>query len=314
MPAADGSGNNIPVISVNDDGSLNVNDSVPVPVGKRTSIWAIPQDVLNFEQDDKNHQGNPFWYDAQTQNIDNKAFSNRFLEANGSPTQTTTTDRYTNAESIMNDVMAMSYSNPLAFRDFQKALAAGPWGKVRVSNSMDPATEAALGKAMSQYIKLTGTGVAVTFMDFIYGHGSPLGLDGQPTTPGAAASGRQKIAPTLTLANPEDLRNAVQQAALTALGHGLKGDEVEKFVTAFQNQQRQLFDQGNNIAAGGGGGELTGLPSADTSALGFVKQEDPHGFAQHQVRGFADALLNDLLSGSPKEPDMNANMDQLAAS
>lgn len=201
------------------------------------------------------------------------------------------------------------------FANIQNALANGPWGSISkqelATHSFGVDTERVLGNALDKYIQLVyASGKDATPIMFQQYLGQASGIDprtGKPK-PGYAASlsGSGSSGPTLELANAEDLKTTAQQAAVAALGQALPEDALNSFVDNFHNLQQQRFNQEVN-----GSPTVTDAPSASTAALDFVKQQEPHEFAQNEVRTYANALINELLSGSSQMP--SGNLDTLAA-
>ena len=302
----------VPVIPMNPDGSFNPSQSVPVGNQGQTTIWSIPSDVLKYEQ---STMSKPFLYETADRGYGSTAgnprFNNpQFEQANSTPGSG---NQYTDAQTIMSNIAAMAWTDPGEFQTIQEMLSQGSWGRVKVTGRFDSATEKALGNAMSQYLKVVSTGVPVSFTDYIKGLGAPLDANGNPLPNPSGGSSRVRAIAPLALANPDDLKNVVQGAAMQALGHAMDPAQVQKFIDAFQEQQRQAYEarlSGESPV----GGEYVSEPNPTSAAIDFAKQNDPHGYDQNMIHGYANALLNDLLSGSPRLPDTSSQVNNMVGS
>lgn len=248
-------------------------------VSGRVSIWDIPTGV------DPNK---PIWFDIGHGETNDPSLDLRTgkTSVNSSPTST---QILASPTKIMRQYAAMSANDPGSFLALQKLLASGPWGTVHENGAFDHSTEAALGNAMAQYLKLShGAGVAMSFSEYLQktaATAQALGGDGT-----SLGSGQQQ--PHITLADPAQIRDATQNAAQAALGRGLSAKELDKFVTEFQNQQIQ--NQTDTYV------QQTKLPG---EAMAFVQKENPQAFHDNQRAAFLDQLVNLLGGNLTRRPD-----------
>lgn len=113
-----------------------------------------------------------------------------------------------------------------------------------------------------------------------------LGADGSGT-------GRQPL--VVELANPEDLKFYAQRTAVSTLGRALRPDELNRFVSSFQQAQTSAQTQAYN-QAGGAGGTVVGAPSPTVAAEQFARQAAPVEAGAHDAVKVFD-VVSKVLGG-----------------
>lgn len=201
---------------------------------------------------------------------------------------------------VMAQIQASSYNNPALFVSIQNALAqSGAFGTVHINGTFDQATQNAIAQAMIAYVKLSvGTEAVPEYQDpktgkkssgfvaFILNaaqRGKALGVN-QPAVPPK---------PTLTVTDPAAIRSQIQNAAQTALGRGLSEEQINAFVTQFQNEQKH--------AELAGPGATAVQPDLSSEAGKFAQQANPGAYKANQRQAFVDSLVN-LLGGTNARP------------
>lgn len=283
-------------VPTNPDGSPNFNTiptagggstSVPVDSTGAISVWDLPQWITDYEK----KVAKPFYWDSYTEKntvtagkLNNPAFrrANDLPESNEPSIEKNVN---VSAEQLMKQFAAMAYNDPGSFAQFQQALADGPWASdLKVTGVFDQNTEQALAGAMVQYLKTSrSAGVPVSFKDYLL-QSAASNKANNPT--------QAKPGPVLT--DPASLKMAAQQAAEAALGHTLSEAQLNAFVDKFHTGEMSAYTS----SAESNGQPTVGQTDPQTAAIQYVQQADPSGFDQHKVTGFANALLNSLMSGS----------------
>jgi len=240
----------------------------------KVSIWDIPTGV------DPNK---PIWFDighsaAHEQTLDLKTGRTNDIAS------VTSHQIFASPTKIMRQYAALSANDPAAFVAVQKLLASGPWGTVHQTGAFDKYTEAALGSAMAQYLKLShGAGVAMSFSEYLQktaATAQALGGDGtslQGSTP-----------PVINLTDPAEIKAAAQSAFQEALGKGADEKLLDSFVKKFQSAQTNA-----QLVSGGG---TSSMPDLSSEAMAYAQKSDPQGFHDNQRTAFLDQLVN-LLGG-----------------
>ena len=306
-------------VPTNPDGTPNFGGIVPggssssVPVDGTGAIdyWNLPSFITDYE---KTVSAKPFlWSSDQPTTVDTKdnpQFRNpQFAKANdlGLPDSL---NHYVTADDIMKQFTAMAFNDPARYLVLQQALSQGPWGKVTVDGKWNSSTQSALTNAMTNYLQVTqGASAPVKFSDYIAGLGGPVDKNGNAVLPpnnnaasGGSGGGMSGMYSRPVLTDPNQLKVYAQNAAETALGHLLTESQLNQFVTQFQTQQANDY-----LASGNHQGIYQDKSNPTGAADAFVQQADPTGFATHKVTAYADALMNDLLGGSPKLPDQGVD-------
>jgi hypothetical protein len=190
-------------------------------------------------------------------------------------------------EKIMKQLAALSYNDPAQFIAFQTALASGVFGRVNVTGVWDPDTEAAVGRAMLQYVKLTmGAGVGISFKDYLLNSGQMANALGQ--------AGSQKQQPQVSLTDPAQIRDAAMQAATEALGQGLSEKDLNAFVKAFQSKQ---------FTAQTSTSESVTNPDLSAEAMAYAQTSHPAEYQANQRQAYLGQLVNLLGGGLTRRPD-----------
>lgn len=191
----------------------------------------------------------------------------------------------TQFESLQQELFAAGFYGQTAYKDIH----AGQYTDQTVS---------AMTLALQNYERTTaenstGTdGTPITFSEFLQNNAqmsSDGGFYDQSGQGGAAAAATQ-----VNLTDPNEIRQAAQSAAQSALGMGLSDDQLNSFVSQFQSAQSG--DQSSKA------GSVT-TPDLSSDANAFAQQQDPQGYQQHQVQGFQNAFASMFLSGASARPD-----------
>jgi hypothetical protein len=189
-------------------------------------------------------------------------------------------------QAFVNLQKSLYYSGAYGQTSFDK-IHAGQWTSQTVN---------ALSEALNEYHQASQSGAPISFEEWLSANAKGAQKAGggfYSDTTGSGAS-----APVLNLADPQTLRMTAQQAAQAALGRNLSSDELSRFVDSFHAQQQAAFGAAN--AQGATSYTDAGSPTAAAEA--FVAQGHGQEAGQHQVIGYADALLNHLMSGSGELP------------
>lgn len=199
---------------------------------------------------------------------------------------------YSKPWQVMAQFQAMSYNDPARFAMLQQALGSGAFGKVNINGVFDHSTEAALGQAMLQYVKLSmGTEAAPVYKDPKTGKTSG-GFVGYLLTSATSAYGHAQqnalAGQQVNLTDPESIKQAALQAAQQALGQSISGDQLNKFVQSFQAAQTSAQTQI--------GGSVT-QPDISADAMAFAQKSNPDEFKANQRMSYLDQLVN-LLGGN----------------
>jgi hypothetical protein len=260
-------------------GGANLGAAVPT---QAASIYNLPTGLKPDQQ---------FWFDTgHTQENVNEShrggISNEATQAaNGH--YRGSFEQMSNPEKVMAQMYQMSITDPGSFIAIQTALAQMPeFGAVRVTGNMDPVTEAALGKAMAAYVKLTvsapGTAVPISFRDYLTQSAEKASMLQQQQQ---AATG----ANTVRVTDPDTIRAAAQSAAMQSLGQA----QLDQFVSKFQQEQ----------LANGADSFTTNL-KLPGEAEAFAQQSDPKAYSQNQHQTYVDALVNMLGGSKTSRPNM----------
>lgn len=287
-------------VPTNPDGTPNFSTGAGsgggTPTAGGLSIWNIPKALA----------GSKIWFDTghgtstETHTVGSGRLSPDFgVDANGHIGKSETKKSPTayeilrSPQQIMAQFAAMSANDPAKFYAMQHALASGPWGSVNPTGAFDQNTETALGNAMLQYVKLTSTGVGMSFYDYLIKTGQRAqSLGGAGTSLGA---GTGAAAPQINLADPTALRAAAQSAAQAALGQGLTANQLETFVSQFQAAQ--------TTAQSSTGGSVT-TPDLSGEAMQFAQKSNPAEYQQNQRQTFLDQLVNMFAPAQSQRPNM----------
>lgn len=158
-------------------------------------------------------------------------------------------------------------------------------------------TEGALTKAIESFADFSvGTSQPMTFSEWLDSHrlgGQDTGSIGPGGVSNDASGGGGGAASTISLADPNAIRETAQQAAQAALGHVLKPGQLDAFVNQFHAAQASYQTQA-------GGEAVSPDLTADANAL--VQQGDnAQEFSNHQALGYMDTFMNMFLpSGSQR--------------
>lgn len=117
-----------------------------------------------------------------------------------------------------------------------------------------------------------------------------LGKVGQ----GGAGGGSGANPLVVNLSNPNDLRTLVDRTARSTLGRAISEAEMQRFITAYQDQQRK--EEAATHAANETGGTVVEAPDPGVAATQFVENLDPVAAeAARQVSAFK--VISGALSG-----------------
>lgn len=97
--------------------------------------------------------------------------------------------------------------------------------------------------------------------------------------------------PQIRLTNPDNLRTIAQDVAMRTLGRGLMPDEAERFVTSYQDMERNY-----QMSLAGGAGEVTSAPAADVAAETMLRQEFEQEYDVYQMGSTLDTFQR-ILAG-----------------
>lgn len=204
------------------------------------------------------------------------------------------------AADIMKQYAAESQNDPVGFAALQKQLQQAGFfkGASQVYGGWNDQTEQALADALYQYTKVAqGSGVGLNFKQFLANQAiSNLAINGN--TPGGGSGGSSSP----ILADTDTLTRYAQMAAQNALGRALTASELSKFVSEFHNQQIQSYTDAANH-----NGLSAVKDDPRSSAIGFVEQNNPTEFGQHQVQGYSDAFLNMFLPSGSSAPNVSVD-------
>lgn len=279
--------------------------SVPVDDTGAIDVWNLPSFIADYEKQVKK----PFVWDYKqpTDTSGNKAFQNpEFKKANDVLDKgSENLDVNMSAEQLMKQLSAMSQNDPMGFASVQRLLQAGNWygSDKTIYGGWNKQTEDAFANAMVQYLKVArGAGVPITFRQFLINTANVNeNLNGN--TPGSGSGGAGGNLPSRpTLTDPDTLKMYAQKAAQAALGRDLNGDELDKFINEFHNQQTAAYENALH-----GNGDVVDKNDPRASAIQFVTQGHQQEFDQHQVQGYADAFLNMFLPNSSAAPNVNVD-------
>lgn len=289
--------------------------STPTTQGAYT-LWDVPKDLVDYLNATSNGK---LWFDIGQHNTQTEpalagtvsqpglvgakggqdyepGSANAAEHDTAKVSKTETYDIYTKPWQVMAQFQAMSQNDPSRFAELQNALASGPWGSVHINGVFDTNTEKALGTAMMQYVKLSmGTGAAPVYTDPKTGKksgGFVAYLLNSAATAQSLGGGGTSLGgsqPSITLADPAQIRDAAQNAAVQALGQGLTEKQLNTFVQQFQSQQIQNQTDAYT--------QQTKLPA---EAMAYAQKSDPAAYQAQQKESYLDQLVN-LLGG--KRPD-----------
>lgn len=275
-----------------------------------TDIWGLPKDDSNTS----------IWYD--TQNVPQSTQQVMGEHSGGGtyvqPASTMQVDM--SAQQLMQQYAAMSQNDPGAYQSVQKLLfQAGYYGDTKYVYGTWSQTEAALARAVSDYIKITsgpnnsgsGAAVGVSFTQYLQNVAQQSAGNGTPGAPGAAAGGAGAT-PTpqvIALTDPDTLTRYAQMAAQNALGRSLKPNEISAFVNEFHQQQVNAGESKGLLREDKTGGVYGQVERGDarSAAVDYVTTAHPHEFAQHQIQGYTDAFLNMFLPNGSAAPNVQVD-------
>lgn len=113
-------------------------------------------------------------------------------------------------------------------------------------------------------------------------------------TTGGSGGGGDRAPLAVRVSNPADLRKAFDTGALAALGHRLDAAELDRWVAAYQQAERNEQTQAYNAADAGG--TVIAAPDLDTFVEDRAKAVDPQGaFRQRAIGVFGE--LGQILGG-----------------
>lgn len=249
-------------------------------VNPKQSIWNIPTELNGYQiWYDNGYAPEP--YDPTTESR-NRAADN--------PLQSQRVMR--DPETIMKQIAADVFNHPDQFLAIQHMLSSGAWGHVAMTGNFDYQTQSALKAAMVQYAQATnglngsdGAGVAISFKDYL--------LRTAQTAQAIAAQQAAGNAPQVHLADPTQIRDAAQNAAQQALGHGLTEAQLQQFVDKFQYEQMTAQTDAYT--------QSLKLPG---EAMQYAQHVAPGDYQANQRQSFENTLVNMFAPSASNRPNI----------
>lgn len=160
-------------------------------------------------------------------------------------------------------------------------------------------TQSALHDAIKSYEAVSRGGqLPETFTEFVAANQAGVSAGGQQAkSSGSGSSGP----PPVNLADPDSIKAAAQSAAMTALGQGLSDDQLNAFVSQFQQAQQSAHN-----AAYADGSTQYSDPNLSDEAAAYAQKADPGAYQQNQHQAYMDALVNLFAGpGATARPSIN---------
>ncbi len=219
----------------------------------------------------------------------------------GGKLQTESKSNYTNTERLYKSFLAMSHSNKNAYMQIQGQLYdAGFYGdSPRASvhwGLLDDSSRDAFKRALDNYVAAsTGAEVPITWNEFLADQAKQGRIN--QSQGGVGGAGPGAAPPQVQLTDPAQIAAYATRAAEDMLGRAATPEEINKFVSSFQSQQREAQLSTASSAT---------QPDLGAGAFAFIGQEDQGEASAHQARAYNNALLNKLLGpGASTLPNTN---------
>lgn len=164
----------------------------------------------------------------------------------------------------------------------------------------DQQTFNAIKGALDQYEKARLSGEPVTWTEFLKTN-AQAAQSAQGGFYGAAGATSAK---QTAVTDPASIRQAVQSAAMNALGRGLTEDQLNAFVSKFQQEQQSAeLSTASNVTQ----------PDLSAQAAAYAQSAAPADFSSYQDDKYMNALMNMFLPSASSRPNLGQITPRVSA-